>query len=138
MRGRRLVAAAVLLAASGLPGLPTARAASDTYDWHEGADGYTEVLAKAKEGDRPFLLLFSVDWCGYCQRLKRHFLDVSPFEDLAADYLRVVVNPELGEAERAVAKTYGVAGYPTFLVLFPGQEKPYRISPARTWNLWAA
>jgi thiol-disulfide isomerase/thioredoxin len=106
-----------------------ARAASDTYDWHEGADGYAEVLAKAKEGDRPFLLLFSADWCGYCKRLKKHYLDVSPFEDLVADYLRVEIEPERGAPERAVAKAYGVTGYPTFLVLFADQAKPYRISP---------
>jgi thiol-disulfide isomerase/thioredoxin len=131
MTSRRLSLALTAALALSLLSPTAPRAASDTYDWHEGADGYAEVFAKAQEGDRPFLLLFSVDWCGYCKRLKQHYLEVSPFEDLVADYLRVVVNPEQGAAEGAIAKTYNVGGYPTFLVLFPGQEKPYKIGPFR-------
>jgi thiol-disulfide isomerase/thioredoxin len=108
----------------------TAPAVSDTYDWFEGAAGYEEVFAIAKAGDRPFLLLFAVDWCGYCKRLKRDYLDVSPVEDVVGDHLRVEINPEDGDAERKIASAYGVKGYPTFLVLYPGQEA-YRVGPFR-------
>lgn len=107
-----------------------APAASDTYDWFEGASGYEEVLAIAKAGDRPFLLLFAVDWCGYCKRLKKDYLNVSPVEDVVAEHLRVEINPEDGAAERKIADAYGVRGYPTFLVLYPGQDT-YRVGPFR-------
>ena len=107
-----------------------APAVSDTYDWFEGASGYEEVFAIAKAGDRPFLLLFAVDWCGYCKRLKKEYLDVSPVEDVVGDYLRVEINPEDGDAEKKIASAYGVKGYPTFLVLYPGQEG-YRVGPFR-------
>jgi thiol-disulfide isomerase/thioredoxin len=118
-----LILAVALLAPSA------ARTASDTYDWYEGADGYEQALSIAKEGDRPLFLLFSVGWCGYCRALKKDYLDRRPVDDFIADHLRVDVNPEKGREERAVADRYGVRGYPTFLVLFPGQEKPYRIGP---------
>lgn len=107
-----------------------APAVSDTYDWFEGASGYEEVFAIARAGDRPFLLLFAVDWCGYCTRLKRDYLSVSPVEDVVGDYLRVEINPEDGAAERKIASAHGVKGYPTFLVLYPGQEA-YRVGPFR-------
>jgi thiol-disulfide isomerase/thioredoxin len=107
-----------------------APAVSDTYDWFEGATGYEEVFAIAKAGDRPFLLLFAVDWCGYCKRLKKDYLNVSPVEDVVGDHLRVEINPEDGDAERKIANAYGVKGYPTFLVLYPGQET-YRVGPFR-------
>lgn len=103
-------------------------AVNDTYDWFEGASGYEEVLAIAKAGDRPFLLLFAVDWCGYCTRLKKDYLNVSPVEDVVGEHLRVEINPEEGDAERKLANAYGVKGYPTFVVLYPGQEV-YRVGP---------
>jgi len=105
-----------------------ATAVSDTYDWFKGATGYEEVFAIAKADDRPFLLLFAVDWCGYCTRLKKDYLNVSPVEDVVGDHLRVEINPEDGDAERKIANTYGVKGYPTFVVLYPGQET-YRVGP---------
>ena len=131
MRRNRVTArlSLALLATLFLRPVP-APAASDTYDWFEGAAGYEEVLAIAKAGDRPFLLLFAVDWCGYCKRLKQEYLNVSPVEDVVADHLRVEVNPEDGAPERKLADAYGVQGYPTFLVLYPGQET-YHVGPFR-------
>lgn len=125
---RALVLLGLVAAFLGRP-VP-APAASDTYDWFEGATGYEEAFAIAKAGDRPFLLLFAVDWCGYCKRLKKDYLNLSPVEDLVGEHLRVEVNPEDGAAERKIADAYGVRGYPTFLVLYPGQDT-YRVGPFR-------
>ena len=125
---RRAVLA--FLAALGLLAAPLhAAAASDTYAWHEGADGYATALAAARGRQEPFLLLFSLAKSDESRRLWRQYLEVSPVEDLAGEYLRVVVDPGDGPAERALAEEWLVRDYPTLFVAFPGGRTPQRISP---------
>ena len=45
--------------------------------------------------------------------------------------LRVQVNPEQGDAELALARTFGIRGYPGFFVLAPGDDEARRVHPFR-------
>ena len=87
--------------------------------WYSNASGYEEIYAGAKNEEKPFLLLFHVDWCGYCKRLKSDLLDNSKVQQFLSSYYRVKINPEDGEKEKLIAMQYGVSGYPNFRVVFP-------------------
>ncbi len=119
-----VIAAALLTLGGGRGG-----AVSDTYDWFDDADGYAEVYEIAKTQKRPLIVYFHVDWCGYCKYMNDEFLDDYDVDDFLSDYLRVKINPEEGDPEEAISKTYGVRGFPTFLVTFPHAKKVKRIHP---------
>ncbi|MGR0481100.1 MAG: thioredoxin family protein [Candidatus Electronema sp. V4] len=87
--------------------------------WYSNASGYEEIYEGAKNEEKPFLLLFHVDWCGYCKRLKSDLLDNSKVQQFLSSYYRVKINPEDGEKEKLIAMKYGVSGYPNFRVVFP-------------------
>ncbi|MGX9726928.1 MAG: thioredoxin family protein [Candidatus Electronema sp. VV] len=72
LRHAFLLAAAAVMLLSG----KTAFALSANV-WHSNASGYEEIYEGAKNEEKPFLLLFHVDWCGYCKRLKSDLLDNS-------------------------------------------------------------
>lgn len=108
-----------------------AGAVSDTFDWYSGADEYEEAMEIAREGERPIILYFHVDWCPFCTRLDKEYLDDYDVYGFMADYLRVEMDPEDGDEERAIAVKHGVKGYPTFLVTLPGIEKPWKLNPFR-------
>jgi len=87
--------------------------------WYSKASEYEEVYEGAKKEEKPFLLLFHVDWCGYCKKMKSDLLDNSKVQQFVSSYYRVRINPDDGEKEKAVAMKYGVSGYPNFRVVFP-------------------
>ena len=105
------------------------RAASDTYDWHEDADGLAEAYEIANNGKRPLIVYFHVDWCGYCKYLNKEFLDDYDVDEYVSNYLRVKINPEDSDENKAVSKKYGVKGFPTFLVTYPHLNKVKRVHP---------
>lgn len=87
--------------------------------WQSKASGYEEIYQGAKQEAKPFLLLFHVDWCGYCKKLQAELLDNSKVRQFISSYYRVKINPENGEKENLIAMKYGVSGYPNFRVVFP-------------------
>ena len=111
--------------------LPSSFAVSDTYDWYSEADGYEEAIALAKEGKRPIVIYFHVDWCSYCKRFDREYIDDNDIYDFLSDYLRVEINPEDGDHERTIADQYDVKGYPTFLITSPGINEHWYFNPFR-------
>ncbi len=120
-----------LLVAAGASGLApgAAWAASDTYDWYHGADGYQEALELARAGNRPLIVFFHVEWCGWCKRLQKEYLDAPDVYDTLGDYLRVEINPEKGAPEKTLEDQYHIRSYPAFLVSLPGVATPLRLSP---------
>jgi thioredoxin-related protein len=87
--------------------------------WYTKASEYEEVYEGAKKEDKPFILFFYVDWCGYCKRFRAELLDNTKVQQFFYPYYRVQINPENGGKEDIIAMKYGVQGYPTFLVVFP-------------------
>jgi thiol:disulfide interchange protein len=71
---------------------------------------------------------FYTDWCGYCKRLDRDVLATAEVEQHLSRLVRVRINPEDGPQEEAIARRYGITGYPSFFVLAPGSPAPVRIN----------
>ena len=99
--------------------------------WLQGASGYAKGLKEHQEEGRPMWLYFNTDWCPYCRRLNEQILSSSEVEQHLDDIIAVLINPERGTRERAIADQYRVTGYPSFFVLSGGSAVPRDISPFR-------
>ena len=95
-------------------------------DWE---DDFEKAKKEATEKGRPILIDFSgSDWCGWCIRLDQEVLSKSAFKKYAkkelvlflADFPRRKKLPrKTAEQNKALAKTYGVTGFPTVLLVEP-------------------
>lgn len=124
------VFAALFLFASG-----KAAFALSANAWYSKASGYEEIYAGAKNEEKPFLLLFYVDWCGYCKRLQSELLDNSKVQQFLSSYYRVKINPEDGEKENLIAMKYGADGYPNLRVVFPDGGST-RVHPFKSGRIY--
>lgn len=85
------------------------------------------ALQKAKKENKLVLVDFTgSDWCSACIKLRRQVLDTADFRAYAADKfvlmevdipLRKNFDSDLRAKNEAIASRYGIAGYPTVLVL---------------------
>lgn len=125
---------AVLLAASATAQLQP-RPGPETRDlpnrassrWYQGAKGYEQAKAEAEARNLPLAVYFYTDWCPYCRSFQSNLLDASAVDDYLGGIVKVRINPEKGGA--ALAKQYGITGYPTFFLQARVQDKPERLSP---------
>jgi hypothetical protein len=99
--------------------------------WFKGAEGYERAILEREKRDAPLIVYFHTDWCTWCRRLDEEFLahdDVAGWLNRAQ---RVEINPEHGDAELALAREFGIRGYPGLFVLRPGSDDPRRVHPFR-------
>lgn len=90
-------------------------------------DNTKEVLELAKKENKPILIDFTgSDWCGWCIRLKKEVFHTPEFEAFAkdnlilqvADFPRGIKQAEsLKEQNEALARKYGIKGFPTLIIL---------------------
>ncbi len=88
---------------------------------------FEEAQRAARDAGRPVLINFTgSDWCGWCVRLKNEVFSRAEFQRYAAANLvlleidfprRIEVPEEVLEVRRALAREYGVRGYPTILLV---------------------
>jgi hypothetical protein len=83
------------------------------YDWYENASGYQDAVAEARDTHKPMAVYFRTDWCPYCRQLDRGLLSSGPVLAYLRSVVKVRINPEAGAAEWAIARRYGVTGYPS-------------------------
>ncbi len=102
--------------------LPPPRLSVSSY-WHEGAEGHRRGLRDQETSRAPMLVYFRVDWCGYCRKVDQEVLPTNSVRQFLGDVVKVRINPETSPADRALADTYGVKGYPrAFLIPGPGAK----------------
>lgn len=94
--------------------------AGDLPNWRSDATGYYLAQKEAISSDKPLIVYFKADWCGYCKKLDANYLSTFQFNNFLYNIPKVVINPEKGQQEKALAKQYGVTGYPSFFVMVPG------------------
>jgi thiol:disulfide interchange protein len=84
-------------------------------------------IERAKEAGKPVFLDFYTSWCGPCRVMDR---DVFTNGDLAAFfnkwYLNLKIDAEKGEGV-ALAKRFGISGYPTLLFLGTNGKETKRV-----------
>jgi thiol:disulfide interchange protein len=108
---------AVGLALAPLAGANDAPSGFDPEQWMQGAQGVYDALRRVEQGDeRPMVVYFYTDWCGYCRQFEGDLLGAPAVKRHFSDLMAVRVNPEAGEREREIASYYGVSGYPAFFV----------------------
>jgi len=89
---------------------------------------WNEILASAKEENKPVFLDISASWCGYCKRMKsKVYTEPEVAKLYNATFINVSVDGENGEGIQ-LAKKYGVKGYPTFVFLNPDGNISYQTS----------
>ncbi|MEM9415981.1 MAG: thioredoxin family protein [Planctomycetota bacterium] len=85
--------------------------------WQPGLEA---GMSAAQEADRPMLVMFTADWCGPCQALKKDVIDTAPAKQAIADgFVPVIIdltdqsssNPDMATAQR-----YGVTGIPHLIL----------------------
>jgi protein disulfide-isomerase len=86
-----------------------------------------EAQAKAKTENKLVMMDFTgSDWCGWCIKLNKEIFSTPEFAAYAAKNLVLVEldfprkkpqSDELKAANKALAKKYGIRGYPTIIVL---------------------
>ncbi|MGH9900568.1 MAG: thioredoxin family protein [Pyrinomonadaceae bacterium] len=97
--------------------------------WYEGAAGYARAEREQKQSQAPLVVYFYADWCGYCRQLDQQFFPSAEVQRFLRDAVKVRINPEAGLEERALARRYGVSGYPAFFVIAGESARPQRVHP---------
>jgi uncharacterized protein YyaL (SSP411 family) len=115
----------LLAACSALIAVSAARAAEWTED-------YASAVAQAKKEHKMILLDFTgSDWCVWCHRTDKEVFDTRKFKDFAdkklvlvkVDFPKSRPMPDGVKAQNAkLQEKYGIEGYPTLVVLSPGEK----------------
>ena len=98
-------------------GLLASGAWAKDIEWQKTDDSvqknYDSALAKAKKDKKVVLVDIYTDWCGWCKKLDRDtYSDKDVQAKVAKDFIAVKVNPEKSAAGSALARQFGVRGYP--------------------------
>ena len=102
---------------------------------------YYAALKQAKAEKKNVLILFTgSDWCSWCKLLKKNTLDKSSFKRYAKEnlvtvyfdfpYDRKISQRQMG-IQQSLAKTFGVEGFPTTVVVAPDGRKLLQFSGYR-------
>jgi thiol-disulfide isomerase/thioredoxin len=104
---------------------------SGTEAWLHGAAGYARAVELQKQLNIPLVVYFYTDWCPYCRTLDNKYLPAVPVQDYLRGVIKVRINPEHGQAERALSERYGINGYPSFFVMRHLSAAPANVQPFR-------
>lgn len=77
---------------------------------------FNQAKEMAKAENKPMLLDFYTDWCGWCKRLDKDTYGNEEVIKLSQQFVCVKVN---AEENQQLAKTYNVRGFPTTVFLNP-------------------
>lgn len=104
--------------------------AYDFFYWDRGATGHESALYGAELSEKPLILYFHAQGCGWCGELNNAYLATEKVESFLMDMYKVEIDPDRGEDEAALTSQYGITRFPAFLVLIPAFEtEPQRVHP---------
>jgi thioredoxin 1 len=81
---------------------------------------YEAAVSIANEQDKPILLIFSADWCGYCNKLKTEIL----VDNTTSDYVVCVLNTD---NNKAISKKFRTRSLPTSVIIRKGEESTRKV-----------
>ena len=100
-------------------------APSKGIQWEKSFD---KAMALAQKHDKPVLVDFWANWCGWCHRLDRTTYVDPVVGAKAKNFVPVKVNTEGGRDEVAVGERYQVHSLPTILFLSPRGRQVLRVN----------
>lgn len=82
-----------------------------------------KTIEKAKESEKPTIVLFYADWCGYCQKFAPVFNDIVNTRKFKSKLSVAYVNGASEENQQYMTE-YDIKGFPTvYMVNFKTNEK---------------
>jgi thiol-disulfide isomerase/thioredoxin len=106
---------------SGASGSVPSRAAVSNA-WQDGSARFASARQEQVTSRAPLLVYFYTDWCPYCHAFDQTVMKDSGFDRYPA--LRVRVNPEKSDADRALANEFGVDRYPRIFLMASSFAEP--------------
>ena len=85
------------------------QAATNAIPW---VQSFSDGLAQARQSDRPMMIDFYTDWCGWCKKLDAETYVNGQVIAAAKDFVSVKVNADV---DRETASRYKITGFPTIL-----------------------
>ncbi|MCI5168073.1 MAG: hypothetical protein D3903_18800 [Candidatus Electrothrix sp. GM3_4] len=101
-----------------------------TGKWYTKASSFEKIEEAAKKKDKPYIFFVYTDWCGFCKKMNKKYLSNADIKRILSKYYRIKINPDKGEAEKALANEKGVNGYPDFRIVHP-DGRTIKIHPFR-------
>jgi thioredoxin-like negative regulator of GroEL len=89
---------------------------------------FEEALKKAKAANKPVMVDFWAEWCGWCHRLDQTTYVDPIVVKLAQDFVAVKVDTEGSRRDVDVAARYDVSSLPTIAFLSPGGRQILRLN----------
>jgi thiol:disulfide interchange protein len=108
---RKLIVAMVTstVLATLLIGSGVLNAADKSIKWNTD---FKKAAKAAKRQQKPMMLDFYTEWCGWCKRLDKDTYTDSRVIDLSDKFISVKID---GDKDPALVKQYRVEGYPTIV-----------------------
>ena len=84
---------------------------------------YPEALRRSETDNKPLLIDFTTDWCGWSKKMDREAFADSAVQNELRSYTLIRINPEASDQNQKIADSFGVDGYPTLVVAnFRGEQ----------------
>jgi len=86
------------------------------------------TYAEAMASDKPAMLVFFADWCGFCRRLAPH---IPPAVKKFKKQVNIVMLNNESSENAAIFKEYDVQGFPTVYMVNPKTKAKAQLSNAQ-------
>jgi len=83
--------------------------------WYEDAAGYEQAVREQRAHHAPIFIYFRVDWCPHCRAFDQ-MAEAYEVRSKLNELIKVRINPEHGDAEKALQGRYGSSSYPALFV----------------------
>jgi thiol:disulfide interchange protein len=85
---------------------------------------YDEAVRLAESKDKPIMIDFYADWCGWCKRLDKDTYVDAAVESKAADFINLRIDADV---EPGLASRFRIRGLPTILFIDPEGDEIHRV-----------
>ena len=106
---------------------PKPRPEYNSSRWYEDSQGYRQAVRVSRARDAPILIYTYADWCKFCKRFETELLPKPRVKRSIARYVKVRLNPEHSNADKALFDKWGGKGYPTLYVQDTPNHPPHKI-----------
>lgn len=92
-------------------------------NWYSGGKSLSKSITEAELKNKPHLIYFYTDWCGYCRKLEQDILMKPEVIATLDDFVKIKINPDTDQTYKNLMYQYRVPGYPGLLVKYPKMKR---------------